>query len=207
MEPISLHLNSIMVLDGTIGGRGTSVLARGIFFHGGSSSEIKCNDGLTFKVPESFVMLPEIPIAGHWKSEYPDVDYYIITQESGLISSDVVISTVEKFFQEKYNLCDCLWEMEFGFNHNFSDIIAEGLNYFSKCINDDVFVYLYGWIDQAVLEITSVGKGSDLYEVFVQYRPDEGGDSGLIYLHGKGAICLDLSFEAGYLKIIKYDLN
>ena len=43
-------------------------------------------------------------------------------------------------------------------------------------------MYLHGWIDQAVLEIIDSDLANNLIDKMIVYRPDQGGNSGLLYI-------------------------
>lgn len=99
-----------------------------------------------------------------------------------------------------------MWHETFAMLGSESDTIKRGLTALEGVVSKNAQCVLHGWIDQAALEIVSIGKFATLRERAVNYRADQGGDTGILALDNGWVTVLEFRFEAGEAKIHQYQL-
>ena len=85
-----------------------------------------------------------------------------------------------------------------------TDTIGRGLDALDELIQANTDCVLYGWIDQAALEIVLISRLAELRGRAVNYRADQGGDTGVLAMYDGTAFVLDFSFERGAAALREY---
>ena len=84
------------------------------------------------------------------------------------------------------------------------ETIERGLNALEALFSATTPCVLHGWIDQAALEIVEIGQLSSLRDRAINYRADQGGDTGILALNNGKAVILAFSFEQGKAVLEEY---
>ncbi|MDP7033763.1 MAG: hypothetical protein QF752_04655 [Planctomycetota bacterium] len=87
------------------------------------------------------------------------------------------------------------WHETWGTLGSQQEAIGRGLQAFKDLLPEKTSGVLHGWIDQAVLEIILIRPIHELRKRLMDYRADQGGDTGILALDGETAIVLEISFE------------
>ncbi len=77
MYPVELDGVNILLVDGSIGARDTTVIVEGVGSFDGEQFVVIASDGSEFELEEYNWSLVYIPITGVWKKKYPRSDFYI----------------------------------------------------------------------------------------------------------------------------------
>ncbi len=96
------------------------------------------------------------------------------------------------------------WHEIFATLGSEKDTLDRGLSALEELIPENTECVLHGWIDQAALEIVAVGQLPDLRDRALNYRADQGGDTGILALDEERVIVLDFSFERGEASLREY---
>ncbi|WP_221030919.1 hypothetical protein [Actomonas aquatica] len=97
-----------------------------------------------------------------------------------------------------------IWREYFGAPSPVEVVIDRALEALSSAIPDDTHCVLHGWIDQAVLEIVAIDRVAEIRDRTKRYRPDQGGDSGLLAVVGRRILVLEFSYERGEALLTEY---
>ena len=104
---------------------------------------------------------------------------------------------LEKRLNRKYSSQIEIWRMDISSDESIKKIVRLGLGKMKELVGFNNVMYLHGWIDQAVLEISEVDLCDKLIDKMIHYRPDEGGDSGILHIKNEKLIYLfELLFES-----------
>lgn len=117
-----------------------------------------------------------------------------------------VIEILNNILDHKIIAIATRWQMTYGRNDSESNVIQTGIEQFRGMVTASQVCFLYGWIDQAVLEIVSQGNIEELSKEMFSYRPEQGGDSGIIAVLNNTALVLEMSFESENASIKQYNL-
>jgi hypothetical protein len=123
-----------------------------------------------------------------------------------MISTDFAENALYDILEKRCESTPLIWSRTFGTNDLEADIWEEGTARYLALVTESSQCFLYGWIDQAVLEIKNSGNLTALVAEMKEYRPDQGGDCGVIAIDGHIAISLEMSFEDGSISIDQYKL-
>ena len=96
------------------------------------------------------------------------------------------------------------WSETWGTLRTDEEAIGRGLQAFESQLPEGAVGVLHGWIDQAALEIISIGTIPELRDRAINYRADQGGDTGILTLVDGIATVLDISFEEGEIAVREY---
>ena len=96
------------------------------------------------------------------------------------------------------------WCETWGTLRTDEEAIVRGLEGFEGQLPEGTVGVLHGWIDQAALEIISIGTIPELRDRAISYRADQGGDTGILALVDGTATVLDISFEEGEIAVREY---
>lgn len=96
------------------------------------------------------------------------------------------------------------WCETWGTLRTDEEAIGRGLQAFEGLLPKGAVGVLHGWIDQAALEIISIGTIPELRDRAISYRADQGGDTGILTLVDGTATVLDISFEKGGIAVREY---
>jgi len=120
--------------------------------------------------------------------------------------SEDVERVLEQILNREFAEASTIWQETFATRGPEKDTISRGLDALAASISEGQECVLHGWIDQAVLEIVARGNISVIRPRAINYRADQGGDTGILILDGGQVIVLELSFERGDAAIRKYKL-
>ena len=96
------------------------------------------------------------------------------------------------------------WRETWGTLRTDEEAICRGLQAFEDQLPKGAVGVLHGWIDQAALEIISIGTIAELRDRVLRYRADKGGDTGVLTLADGTATVLEISFEEGEIAVREY---
>jgi hypothetical protein len=96
------------------------------------------------------------------------------------------------------------WRESIGILGSEDEVIFRGLSALEESIPEDTRCALHGWIDQAVLEIVAIDRVAIIRDRARSYRPDQGGDSGVLAAINEKIIVLEFSFERGVASLSEY---
>jgi len=120
------------------------------------------------------------------------------------ISQEQADKLLHQILNEDLSPTSTKWHEIFATMGPEKDTISRGLDALDQLIPSNTECVLHGWIDQAALEIRSIGRLSELRDRAVNYRADQGGDTGVLALYGGSAFVLDFSFERGTATLREY---
>jgi hypothetical protein len=123
------------------------------------------------------------------------------------MSSDETIERVlNGILNQEFAEVSSPWQETFATLGPEKDTIVRGLDALERTITPDQECVLHGWIDQAVLELVARGSVSELRGRTVNYRADQGGDTGLIAICATKIVVIEFSFENGQAALKEYEL-
>ena len=120
-----------------------------------------------------------------------------------MITEEQAARLLNKILREQWP-ADTKWCETWGTLRTDDEAIDRGLQAFERELPEGAVCVLHGWIDQAALEIVSIGTIPELRDRAIRYRADQGGDTGILRLDDGIATVLDISFEAGEIAIREY---
>ena len=97
-----------------------------------------------------------------------------------------------------------IWRETFGTLNSEKEICGRGLRALEAALPNAAECVLHGWIDQAALEIVSVGSIAALRDEVLSYRADQGGDTGVLSMDDREITLLEFSFERGEAILRQY---
>lgn len=96
------------------------------------------------------------------------------------------------------------WRESFGISSCEPEVISRGLSALEESIPENTHCALHGWIDQAVLEIVMIDRIAVIRDRAGGYRPDQGGNSGVLAAIDGKIVVLEFSFERDEASLSEY---